>query len=431
MNGRQLPDRAVCGKTLAMVWLATMALSACATPPGQDQQPAPDGVTSWVRGVDLSARGAQRPQSVAADNSENAQPSVYYGDDRPAGGQNVRTNRDEGPASTGSVDGAQANGQGYDLNFENTPINVLAKSVFSDILGVGYTIDPRVQATVSLSSGRPVPKGEILYVVESALRVNNVALVREARGYRLVPTADAVGTGGLSNGDGPDAGHGISVVPLQHVSAQTISKFLENFAAKPGMVRADRARNLVVIQGNSADRRAAIDAVLSFDADWMRGQSVGIYPISNSTPEPIIAEIEKIIDSGEGGMSHEVVKLQPIARQNAVLVVANRAQLLKTVATWITRLDRSGGAGIGVKVYRMRYGDAKQVAALLNDIFGNSADNGVDSAPNQIAPGSGLMSTRSGRATLATSQPAAAGGQQRVRAGQAQPSPAPAPDSFD
>ena len=69
-------------------------------------------------------------------------------------------------------------------------------------------------------------------------------------------------------------------------------------AAKPGTVRAEPSRNLIIIQGNSADRRAAIDTVLSFDADWMLGQSIGIYPVSNSTPEPIIAELNRIIDLG-------------------------------------------------------------------------------------------------------------------------------------
>ena len=51
--------------------------------------------------------------------------------------------------------------------------------------------------------------------------------------------------------------------------------------------------------------------MLSFDADWMRGQSVGIYPVRNATPEPIIAELERIMDTGEGGLSQSLVKLQP------------------------------------------------------------------------------------------------------------------------
>ena len=72
---------------------------------------------------------------------------------------------------------------------------------------------------------------------------------------------------------------------------------------------------------------------------------------------------------GQGGLSQDLVKLEPISRQNAILVVTRKPELLKRVATWITRLDKSGGAGTDVKVYRMRYGEARQVAALLNDMF--------------------------------------------------------------
>jgi general secretion pathway protein D len=90
---------------------------------------------------------------------------------------------------------AAPNGEGYDLNFENAPVATLAKVILGDILGVGYTIDPRVQGTVSLASGRPVPKSDILFVLENALRLSNVALVPDVSGYRLMPVGEAIGTG--------------------------------------------------------------------------------------------------------------------------------------------------------------------------------------------------------------------------------------------
>src|SRR5258705_2064878 len=269
-----------------------------------------------------------------------------------------------------------------------------------DILRVGYIIDPRVQGTVSLSSGRPVPKKDLLYVLESALRANNFALVRETEGYRVIPAGEAAGTGSIDGAGGPEPGYGITVVPLQYVSAQTLSKLLDSFGTEGGMVRADSSRNLVVIQGNSSDRVAAIDTVLSFDADWMRGQSVGIYPVSNSTPEPIITELDKIIDAGEGGLSQNVVKLQPISRQNAILVVTRKADLLTTVATWITRLDKARTAGTGVKVYRMRYGDARQVAALLSEMFVGGSGTGPGSPINQLVPRGGAVASRRARPSL-------------------------------
>jgi general secretion pathway protein D len=225
--------------------------------------------------------------------------------------------------------------------------------------------------------------------------VSNVALVRDTAGYRLVPLVEAVGAGNV-DGARAEPGYGISVVPLQHVSAQTLIKLLDSFATKPGAVRADSGRNMLLIQGSGAERRAAIDTVLSFDADWMRGQSVGIYPIRNSTPEPIIAELEKVMDAAEGGMSQNLVKFQAVGRMNAILVVTRKPDLLRTAATWITRLDRADTTTTGVRVYRVRYGDARQMAKVLNDVFIGGSSNTLDQATNQIAPGSGVNVTSSG-----------------------------------
>ena len=68
--------------------------------------------------------------------------------------------------------------EGFALNFENTPVATVAKVVLGDILNVGYVIDPRAQGTISLSSGRPVPRSDMLFVLENALRVNNLVLIR-------------------------------------------------------------------------------------------------------------------------------------------------------------------------------------------------------------------------------------------------------------
>src|SRR5262249_38570589 len=177
---------------------------------------------------------------------------------------------------------------------QKSPVTTVAKVVLGDILRVGYTIDPRLQGTISLASGRPVPKADLLFVLENALRIGNVALVRETAGYRIVPLSDAIGSGNVDNGPGQaEPGYGISVVPLQYVSAQTLIKLIDSFAARPGTVRANATRNMLLIQGSGAERRTAIETVLSFDVDWMQGQSVGIFPVRNSTPDPIVAELEK------------------------------------------------------------------------------------------------------------------------------------------
>jgi general secretion pathway protein D len=343
-------------------------------------------VLDSVRSLDLLPRQSQPVDAVTKMSGQGgASHAVMYE------GTDVTAVSDARPQPASS-------GNGFDLNFEDTPVATVAKVVLGDILNVGYTIDPRVQGTVSLVSVRPVPKSDIVFVLENALRLSGVVLLHDTAGYRLTPLGDAVGAGRVdSAGASPEPGFGVSVVPLQFVSAQTLLKLMDSFATKAGTVRADVTRNLLLIQGTGAERRTAVDTALSFDVDWMRGQSVGIFPVTSGTPAPIIAELEKIVDSGENGLSQNVIKFQPIARLNAIMVVSKRPDMLRTAATWIKRLDREDTARTTVHVYRVKYGEARQIARLLTDMFiGGSGSSLLDSADNQIAPGSGSSATSSG-----------------------------------
>jgi general secretion pathway protein D len=338
-----------------------------------------------VHSLDLLPPQPQPVHAVATTTSGQggSRPVMYEGTE-------VTAVSDERPQPSSS-------GNGFDLNFENTPVATVAKVVLGDILGVGYTIDPRVQGTVSLVSVRPVAKSDIVFVLENALRLSGVVLIRDTAGYRLTPLGDAIGAGRVdAAGASPEPGFGVSVVPLQYVSAQTLLKLMDSFATKAGTVRADVSRNLLLIQGSGAERRSAVDTALSFDVDWMRGQSVGIFPISSGPPAPIIAELEKIVDSGENGLSQNVVKFQPVARLNAIMVVSKKPEMLRTAATWIKRLDRADTERTSVHVYQVKYGEARQIAKVLTDMFiGGSSSGLLDSPDNQLAPGSGSSATSS------------------------------------
>jgi general secretion pathway protein D len=374
------PKGSVCALLLALCAIPLLTCCNNATVgTGGSVAPGDIDVLDKVRSLDIMPRQTQQVASTQNNAGQRGRAAVFEGTEI---------------AEVGGVPAPQRSvGGGYDLNFENTPIATVAKVVLGDILNTGYVIDPRVQGTVNLVSVRPVPKSDMIFVLESALRLSGVVLVRDGAGYRLTPLGDAVGAGRVdSAAASPEPGYGVSVVPLQYVSAGTILKLMDSFATKPGSVRADPTRNLLLIQGTGAERNTAVETAMSFDVDWMRGQSVGIYPVSNSAPEPIIAELEKIMDSGDSGLSHSVVKFQPISRLNAILVVSRKPALLQTAATWIRRLDHADTARTSVHVYRVKYGEARQIARVLTDMFiGGATGSSLDSADNQVAPGSGAL----------------------------------------
>jgi general secretion pathway protein D len=364
---------------IALAASALLALSAC-TGSLEQRTDQPQNAADVIRSADLQPRSLQATRQPDA-NQPQAKSFSFFG--AAAGPVADAARTETAPAE---------DKDGFALNFENSPVANVVKVVLGDIMGVGYVIDPRVQGTISLSSGRPIAKKDMLFVLETALRANNLAMLRDSTGYRIAPSADSIvgATDRADGANGPEPGYGMTVIPLQYVSGPTLAKLLEGFAARPGAIRSDPSGQLLLVVGNGSERQSAVNTVRSFDVDWMRGQSVGMYPVQNSAPEPVVAELEKIMDSGDAGMGHGLVKFQAVAQQNAILVVASKPELLRTASMWISRLDSPNSASAGVKVYKVRYGDAKQIAQLLNDIFVNGGSGGtVDSATNQIAPSSG------------------------------------------
>lgn len=381
-----------------VLFLSSFLLTGCIVTADQSieadpKDPRPQDIADKIRSLDLLPRQTADVGATGVRPQAASRPAIYLSDGTTPPGAAL-AEREE-----------TASGSGYDLNFENAPVATVAKVILGDVLGVGYTIDPRVQGTVTLASVRPVPKADALYVLENALRMSGVALVRDrSNGYRLLPSNEA-GPGGIDRTASAEAGQGISVVPLRYVSAQTIFKLLDAFGVKATTLRPDNGRNTLIISGSGSDRSAAIDTILSFDADWMRGQSVGIFPVQNSAPEPIISEIEKIMDSGEGGLSQNVIKFQPMSRLNSILVVSQKPEYLKRAGTWIARLDKSDTEGVNLKAYPLRYGNAKLVTALLNEMLtgqGGGNNGNLDNASSQLSPGAGVSLSSSGSSPIAS-----------------------------
>jgi general secretion pathway protein D len=375
---------------------ASLLLSACGASLSKLDSKTDNGpdVMDQVRSIDLLPRFPKEVATANTGGTENGRPALYSSTSAPSTTSDQSTSTDARPQFEAAPAGPA--GEGYELNYDNAPISTVAKTILGETLGLGYTIDPRVQGTVSMSSGRLVPKSELLFVLENALRPVGVVIVKDSLGYRLMPLGDAVGSGNAETVPNQvTPGFGVSFVPLRYSSAQTLQKLMEAFATKPGTVRADLSRNMLIIQGSGPERKQAVETILSFDQDWMKGQAVGMFPIQNSAPDAVVGDLEKILDSGEGGLSQNVVKLEVVARMNSILVVAKRPDMLKTVAMWIKRLDQTDTARSGVRVYHVKYGEARQMARILNEVFTGAGAGSADTADNQVSPGSGLTSSSS------------------------------------
>src|SRR6185369_3852274 len=180
----------------------------------------------------------------------------------------------------------------------------------------------------------------------------------------------------------------------RYVSASTVAKTAEGFLSRPGALRVIPSRNLVLIQGTTAERQSALDLIATFDVEWLRNQSVGVYPLKSTSPETMIGELERIFES-DGGLGQGVLRFQPISRMNAVMVVTRNPKLLTEMTLWVQRLDRSDTTGTTLRTYRLKNGNATRVAKILNDIFAGSRSGlTTDTPTNQLAPGTEAAKSR-------------------------------------
>ena len=187
-----------------------------------------------------------------------------------------------------------------------------------------------------------------------------------------------------------------------------------------GTLRADPAHNFLLIQGTAAERQTAMDVVATFDVEWLRNQSVGVYPLKATQPETMIQELDRIFETNEGGQGQGVVRFQPISRMNAVMVVAKSPKLLERVTQWVARLDRSDTSGNALRTYCLKSADARQVAKIMNDLFVGRA-GAADTLSGQLAPGTSAAKSRldslGTSGTGGTTAPSTSTGADQVNAG--------------
>ena len=345
---------------------------------------APGDAMDSVRNTDFSARFPIADEGDSGRTKGSTQPFLFPGSDV---APDPQRDRDPDMRSASLQPAAFLKGDGVEMNFDGADVQTVAKTLLGDILQLNFVVDPRVQGNVTLASAGPIPRKDVLPAFESVLRMSNAAIVHSGNLVKIVPIPEAGAGGAISVGAG-EPGFGVSLVPLRYTSASTVAKTAESFLSRPGAIRVVQSRNLLLIQGTTAERQAALDVVATFDVEWLQNQSVGVYPLKSTSPETMIGELERVFETNEGGLGQGVVRFQPISRMNAVMVVTKNPKLLAQTTQWVHRLDRSDTTGTTLRTFRLKNGNATQVAKILNDIFvGQRSGGAADAATKQIAPG--------------------------------------------
>lgn len=404
---------------------------ALATPATAEVQPA--GASGVASGAE-----AKRPAATS---------KLFPGDDK-------LFKRDVAP----KVDPVLARGDRVALNFENVTVGNLATALLGDLLKLNYTVDAGGDTVVSLHTRQPLLRTQVLDVLDAVLLPHDLAIVRDNAGvYHVTKRTVTLGARPVvGSANFKDlSGSGTVIVPLNHIAAAEMAKILAPIAPKEAIVYVDTMRNLLVLQGSKGQLGGWLEMVEAFDVDFLSGMSLGVFVLENANVNVVRDALQAMLGSDKssdpyggasagapagaspggassgaaaggaaGGASAQLanplgglIRVFPVERLNALVVVTPRAHLLTQVETWIRRLDRpTDTLEASLFVYPVQNGSALQLAEMLNGLFGGqSAQSGKAGAG--VAGGSAPTQFNQGAATTVGGNSGTSGGNANPFAG--------------
>jgi len=275
------------------------------------------------------------------------------------------------------------------FNFVNADVREVVREILGNQLHLNYVVDSKIQAMITAQTGGPVPRQAVLPTLESVLRANGLALVQVNGLYRVLAIEDAAKSSAGAVAARGQAGYAVRVLPLHFVSGNEIKGVLEPFLPPGSVIQVDAARNLLVIAGASSDMDGFVDLVRQFDVDWLTGTSFALYPLRVGTAKDVAGELDAIFGEGGSGPLAGLVRILPIERLNAILVISPHQAYLGQVKTWVDRLDYGDDQTTPrVFEYHVQNSRAADLAAVLTQLLSSGS---VSTVQPEVAPGMKLV----------------------------------------
>jgi general secretion pathway protein D len=277
------------------------------------------------------------------------------------------------------------------LNFEGADLREVIRNVLGDILNQPYTIAPNVGGQVTIRTTAGIPRDALPATLETLLRMNGATMVYEGNLWKVVPQTAAL-RGNVTPQLGNSAralpqGFSVQIVPLKFIGVRDMLRILEPFARDAQTIRVDDVRNLLVLSGTEVELRHLLETIDMFDIDWMSGMSAGVFTLQNADVKSVSQELDKLIGNRETSPFTGILRIIPIERMNALLVISPNQAYIDQAKKWIERLDSGAGEGTRFYVYNLQNQRAERVAPLLQQAFTGRTTQATAAGPPTLSPG--------------------------------------------
>ena len=186
--------------------------------------------------------------------------------------------------------------------FDDADIFEVVQTIFADVLKVNYIIDPQVKGRVNFRTVTPIPKDQVLSVMEIIFRMNGIGFVEEGGLYRIIPLADVSKELVFSQIGKTPGKVAIEMFAFKNLDLKEAMPDIEN--ALGLQLQGGTVRILPVFRMNSLIVVASSQQQLDYIRQWIEvfdkmfavaKPKIFVYPLQNSKAEHIASLLLSLI----------------------------------------------------------------------------------------------------------------------------------------
>ncbi|MDS7692788.1 type II secretion system secretin GspD [Acinetobacter soli] len=280
--------------------------------------------------------------------------------------------------------------QTWKINLRDADLTAFINEV-ADITGKNFAVDPRVRGNVTVISNKPLTRDEVYDLFLGVLNVNGVVAIPSGNTIKLVPDSN-VKNAGLPY-DMRNRARGDQVVTrviwVENTNPNDLIPALRPLMPQFASLAAVPGTNALIVSDRAANI-AQLETIIR-NLDGTGQNDVEAIILQNSQAEEMVGLLESISSTGASkDVTGSRVRIIADARTNRILIkgdTGTRKRIRNMIETLdVPSADRLGG----LKVFRLKYASAKNLAEILQGLVSGQA---VNSSQSKTGSNSGSSSS--------------------------------------
>lgn len=280
--------------------------------------------------------------------------------------------------------------QTWKINLRDADLAAFINEV-ADITGKNFAVDPRVRGNVTVISNRALNRAEVYDLFLGVLNVNGVVAIPSGNTIKLVPDNNVKNSGIPYDARNRATGDQIvtRVIWLENTNPNDLIPALRplmpqfaHLAAVPGtnaLIVSDRASNIYQLE------------TIVRNLDGTGQNDLEAITLQSSQAEEMIGLIESMTATGSAkDLKGSRVRVMADQRTNRIIIkgdTATRKRIRQIIETLdVPAADRLGG----LKVFRLKYASAKNLAEILQGLVSGQAQGRSSSSSENSSAGTSL-----------------------------------------